>query len=86
MLRDLMNEERPLFLALTETWLHEHKEAEVHIDDYTLYRKDRPLRREIGSRGRHVGRSSTIHRLILVTRLKRSSGILKLGSGCVSYS
>ena len=55
MLRDLMNEERPLFLALTETWLHEHKEAEVHIDDYTLYRKDRPLRREIGSRGRHVG-------------------------------
>ena len=55
MLRDLMSEERPLFLALTETWLHEHKEAEVHIDDYTLYRKDRPLRREIGSRGRHVG-------------------------------
>ena len=30
-LRDLMNKERPLFLALTETWLHEHKEAETHI-------------------------------------------------------
>ena len=55
MLRDLMNEERPLFLALTETWLYEHKEAEVHIEDYTIYRKDRPLRREIGGRGRHVG-------------------------------
>ncbi|MEL7079637.1 MAG: endonuclease/exonuclease/phosphatase family protein, partial [Cyanobacteria bacterium J06582_2] len=54
-LRDLMNEERPLFLALTETWLYEHKEAEVHIEDYTIYRKDRPLRREIGRRGRHVG-------------------------------
>ena len=53
MLRDLMNEERPLFLALTETWLYEHKEAEVHIEDYTIYRKDRPLRREIGGRGRH---------------------------------
>merc|ERR1711874_180986 len=76
-IRDLMNKERPLFLALTETWLHEYKEAEVHIEDYTIYRKDRPLRREIGRRG------STVHRFILANRLKRNSGILKLGSGRV---
>ena len=55
LLRDLMNKERPLYLALTETWLHEHKDAEVHIEDYTIYRKDKPLRRDIGRRGRHVG-------------------------------
>ena len=55
LLRDIMHEERPLFLALTETWLHDHSEAEVHIDEYTVYRKDRPLRRSIDSRGRHVG-------------------------------
>ena len=54
-LRDLMNKERPLYLALTETWLHDHKEAEVHIEEYMLYRKDRPIRRAIGRRGRHVG-------------------------------
>ena len=56
LLREKMNEEKPLFLALTETWLHDHKEAEVHIKEYMLYRKDRPLRRAIGRRGRHVGR------------------------------
>ena len=54
LLREIINEERPLFLALTETWLYGHKEAEVHIEDYTIYRKDRPLRRAIDSRGRHV--------------------------------
>ena len=31
LLREVMNEEILLFLALTETWLHDHKEAEVHI-------------------------------------------------------
>ena len=55
LLREIMHEERPLFLALTETWLYDHTEAEVHIDEYTVYRKDRPLRRSIDSRGRHVG-------------------------------
>ena len=37
----------PLFLALTETWLYGHNEAEVHIEEYMIYRKDRPLRRAI---------------------------------------
>ena len=55
LLREIINEERPMFIALTETWLYGHKEAEVHIEDYTIYRKDRPLRRAIDSRGRHVG-------------------------------
>ena len=54
LLRETMQEERPLFLALTETWLHDHREAEVQIEDYNIFRKDRPLRRCSG-KGRHVG-------------------------------
>ena len=54
LLREIMHEEKPLFLALTETWLYDHREAELQIEDYNLFRKDRPLRRDTG-RGRHVG-------------------------------
>ena len=54
LLREMMCNERPLFLALTETWLHSHKDAEVNISGYNLFRKDRPLRKTFG-RGRHVG-------------------------------
>ena len=54
MLRVTMQEEKPLLLALTETWLYDHREAEVHVEDYNVFRKDRPLRRAIGQ-GRHVG-------------------------------
>ena len=54
LLRETMDEEKPLLLALTETWLHDHKEAEVHIENYNLFRKDRPVRSTFG-RGRHVG-------------------------------
>ena len=54
LLRETMYEEKPLLLALTETWLHDHREAEVYIENYNLFRKDRPVRTTIG-RGRHVG-------------------------------
>ena len=53
MLREIMHEKIPLFIALIEMWLHYYREAEIHIDEYTIYRKDRPLRRKTG-RGRHV--------------------------------
>ena len=58
LLRETVYEEKPLCLALTETWLHDHREAEVHIEDYIVFRKDRPLRKKKKknpSRGRHVG-------------------------------
>ena len=42
LLKETMYEEKPLLLALTEKWLHDHREAEVHIEDYNIFRKDRP--------------------------------------------
>ncbi|CAL4258578.1 unnamed protein product [Meganyctiphanes norvegica] len=54
LLRETMYEEKPLLLTLTETWLHDHSEAEVYIENYNLFRKDRSVRTTIG-RGRHVG-------------------------------
>ena len=41
-LEDLTNTSKHLFLGLTETWLTEHhKDGELKIDNYTLFRKDR---------------------------------------------
>lgn len=41
-----------LFIALTETWLHDHKDAEVSIEKYSIFRQDRPSRK---TKGRHIG-------------------------------
>ena len=41
-LTDILSTESHLFIALTETWLQDnHKEAELEINGYKLYRKDR---------------------------------------------
>ena len=40
-------------MALTETWLKEHTDAELEIDGYTLFRQDR--KRQRGKRGRDSG-------------------------------
>ena len=41
-IRDILNTENHLFLGLTETWLADsHKKAELEINGYKLYRKDR---------------------------------------------
>jgi len=39
--------------ALTETWLEDHKDAELSIQNYLLFRQDRPTRKT--HKGRHVG-------------------------------
>ena len=41
-----MYEEKPLVLALTETWLHNHREAEMHMVNYKVFRKDRHVRKK----------------------------------------
>ena len=41
-------------MALTETWVHSHKDAELKIDGYQLFRSDRN-RREKSNRGRYSG-------------------------------
>ena len=44
-LRDQAEEEGPIFLALTETWLNENiLDAEIQINGYQLFRKDRDRR------------------------------------------
>ena len=43
-----------LFAAVTETWLGEHKDAEINIEGYTIFRQDR-LRKKTSNRGRNSG-------------------------------
>lgn len=42
-----------LFIGLSETWLQSHKDAELHIDGYTLFRRDSIRKKK--SRGRLTG-------------------------------
>ena len=39
--KDRLVEKHQLFMALTETWLHNHTDGEVYIEGYTLFRSDR---------------------------------------------
>ena len=52
-IQDLVAEQNQLFMALTETWLREHTDAELAIDGYTLFRQDR--NRPKGKKGRDSG-------------------------------
>ena len=45
---------KQLFMGLSETWLHNHLDAELTIDNFTLYRTDRN-RQKKSNRGRHGG-------------------------------
>ena len=49
-IQDLVREQNQLFIALTETWLREHTDAELTISGYTLFRQDR--KRQRGNKGR----------------------------------
>ncbi len=51
---DRLLESNQLFMAITETWLKDHKDAELHIDGYTLFRADRK-RKKSSRRGRLSG-------------------------------
>ena len=39
--QDLLKDRNQLFMALTETWLREHNDAELQVEGYTLFRQDR---------------------------------------------
>ena len=43
-----------LFIALTETWLRDHLDAEVNVDGYKLFRQDR-IRVRFNNKGRDGG-------------------------------
>ena len=51
---DLLVEQNQLIIALTETWLKTHKDAEVGIDGYQIFRSDRK-RSKKSNRGRLSG-------------------------------
>ena len=49
-IQDLAKDENQLFIALTETWLREHRNAELKIENYTLFRKDRERKKSRSGR------------------------------------
>ena len=51
---DLLAERNQVFMAITETWLQNHKEAEVHVDGYKFFPCDRK-RIKKSTRGRLSG-------------------------------
>ena len=51
-IRDILYHTNQLFIALTETWLNGHTEAELKIEEYSLFRTDRPPKQK--RRGRHL--------------------------------
>ena len=52
-IKSTLCEKNNLFVGLSETWLNNHKEAELKIDNYTIFRCD--TRRKQKKRGRHTG-------------------------------
>ena len=76
-IQDLLVEKNQLFMALTETWLSSHKDAEVDIEGYTLFRSDRI--RKKAKRGRCSGGVALYVREELAatmkTMLKYSNGV-----------
>ena len=67
-------------MALTETWLKEHKDAELHIDGYKLFRADR--KRVKKSRGRYSGGVGFYVRMDIASTLEVmvnfSNGVVEL--------
>ena len=49
-IQDLLQTSKQLFIALTETWLRDHTDAELDIEGYTLFRQDRQRPRKRGGR------------------------------------
>ena len=43
-----------LFIGLSETWLHNHVEAELAIENYTIFQSDNSTKKK-SKRGRHTG-------------------------------
>lgn len=67
-------------MALTETWLGEHRDAELMIENYTLFRKDRV--REKCKRGRDSGGVAVYVRADLaadmITVISFSNGVIEV--------
>lgn len=51
---DILHTKKQLFIGLTETWLHNHTDAELHISGYKIFRTD-STRRKTSQHGRYSG-------------------------------
>ena len=79
-IQDLVRDQNQLFMALTETWLREHTDAELKIDGYTLFRQDR--KREQRRKGRDSGGVAVYMRndiaADVVTVASYSNGVIEI--------
>ena len=77
---DILKEKNQLFMLLTETWLKDHKEAELKVDGNTLFRSDRQRPRK--HRGRDSGGVAIYLRQDIAVEsevvLKYSSGVIEM--------
>ena len=53
-IQDLLQHRKQLFMALTETWLKDHLDAELAVEGYTILRQD-CIRQKVHVRGRNYG-------------------------------
>ena len=78
---DLLAERNQLFMAVTETWLSNHKDGELHVDGYKLFRADRK-RVKRSSRGRFSGGAGCYVRVDLACTMEIlinfSNGVVEL--------
>ena len=78
---DLLNERKQLFMAVTETWLSNHKDGELQIDGYKIFRGDRKRVKKT-SRGRFSGGVGCYVRLDLACTMEImvnfSNGVVEL--------
>ncbi len=80
-INDLLAEKNQLFMGVTETWLHNHKDGELVIDGYKFFRSDRK-RAKKSTRGRFSGGVGCYVRVDLAATMKSmvnfSYGVVEL--------
>lgn len=78
---DVLNNQSQLFIGITETWLKSHKDAEIHIDGYRLFRADR-IRKKKTARGRLSGGAAAYVRDDIASSIQKpctfSNGVVEL--------
>ena len=78
---DMLHDKQQLFIALTETWLAKHKDAEISIDNYSVFRADRKRAKKT-NRGRLSGGAAAYVRSDIACRMEKdisfSNGVVEV--------
>ena len=79
-IQDLLRDQNYLFMALTETWLGEHLDAEIEIEGFSIFRQDR--HRQRSRRGRNSGGVAVYIRNDIASEMEiildYSSGVIEI--------